>query len=409
MDRAELATLLDLDTLRLVAELRQRGRSYTDLVREVEALRRAGHPPSRVATALTQVRLGDKALAKFGESAHDLLYTEAGLQQATRLRVAAVHASRYRRAGLSRVIDLGCGIGGDALAFAAAGIQVRAVESDSVTAAIASYNLAGFENAQVIAASAEQVAIAADEAVWADPARRRSDGVSDNRRLYRAADYSPSVDWLIGLAAERPVGMKLGPATERAVIPKLIAGSDAGIEAQWVSHHGDVVELALWLGSLARRDVGRSALLLADDGVHELTAHTDLAEVGVGSLGAYLHEPNGAVLRARLLPLVADPMGAHLVSAGIGYLTSDTLAPGPWHTSFRVLAELSFDERVIRRELAARHIGVLEIKKRGVELDPTVLRRRLRPNGTNQATLVVTKLGGRVRAILAERVDEPAA
>ena len=48
-----------------------------------------------------------------------MLFTEAGLEQATRLKVAALHAGRFARAGVEHVADLGCGIGGDALALAA--------------------------------------------------------------------------------------------------------------------------------------------------------------------------------------------------------------------------------------------------------------------------------------------------
>ena len=41
------------------------------------------------------------------------------------------------------------------------------------------------------------------------------------------------------------VGVKLGPGTDRDVIP-------AGAEAQWISVDGDVVELGVWFGQVAR-------------------------------------------------------------------------------------------------------------------------------------------------------------
>src|SRR5690554_5004239 len=64
------------------------------------ALREAGHPPERVAAALTQSRLRAAARKKFGEFAGRMLFTHAGLQQSTRLSVAARHARRFREAGL---------------------------------------------------------------------------------------------------------------------------------------------------------------------------------------------------------------------------------------------------------------------------------------------------------------------
>ena len=48
------------------------------------ALRKAGHSPALVAAVLTQSRLRTKAEAKFGEFARQMLFTQAGLEQATR-------------------------------------------------------------------------------------------------------------------------------------------------------------------------------------------------------------------------------------------------------------------------------------------------------------------------------------
>src|SRR5690606_36050784 len=114
----------------------------SDVVRAVTGLRKAGHSPELVAAVLSQARLRAKAASKFGAFAERMLFTPDGLEQATRLSVAAQHAGRYRTAGLDRVADLGCGIGADALALAAIDVDVVAVERDEVTAAIAAFNLA---------------------------------------------------------------------------------------------------------------------------------------------------------------------------------------------------------------------------------------------------------------------------
>ena len=140
MDRAELVELLSPEGLRLLDGLPEWD-STADIVRTVADLRREGHPPGLVATVLSQSKLRARARAKFGEFASHMLFTEAGLEQATRLKVAALHAGRFARAGVEHVADLGCGIGGDALALAAVDLEVTAVEADEVTAAIAAYNL----------------------------------------------------------------------------------------------------------------------------------------------------------------------------------------------------------------------------------------------------------------------------
>ena len=138
----------------------------------VDKLRKAGHPAELVSTVLTQAKLRRKAVAKFGPYAERMLFTENGLEMATRLPVGAVHAHRFRASGIERLIELGCGIGGDTLAFAAAGLNVKAVEQDEVTAAIATWNLASFPNVKVVHQNAENTDVTGEEAIWADPSRR---------------------------------------------------------------------------------------------------------------------------------------------------------------------------------------------------------------------------------------------
>ena len=367
----------------------------------ISKLRRDGHSPALVSTALSQARLRAKAQLKFGEFADRMLFTEAGLEQASRFRVAANHAARFR-SHVAGVADLGCGIGGDALAFAAAGLSVLAVDADEVTAALASVNVAPFPEATVIHGLAEDTPIPPGWGVWVDPARRTVDRFGQSKRIADVQDFTPRLDWVFSLASTHPLGIKLGPATDRELIPAELGGTP--VEAQWVSVDGDVVELALWAGGLARDGVGRSALILDGEGAAELTSSSDLPDVELGELGEVVYEPNGAVIRARLLPLVADQLGAHLISPGIAYLSGSTLQSSRFATGFRVIAVFPADERTLKRELAARNIGRLEIKKRGWDGDPAALRKRLALNGPAEATLFMTRISDRHRAILAERV-----
>src|SRR5690606_41075067 len=91
-----------------------------------------GLDPELVAAAMTQSRLRAKGRAKFGEFAEGMIFTQAGLEQSTRLTVAAHHAARFAAAGSTRVADLGCGIGGDAMALGALGLPVLAVQLDAL-------------------------------------------------------------------------------------------------------------------------------------------------------------------------------------------------------------------------------------------------------------------------------------
>jgi hypothetical protein len=358
-------------------------------------LRRAGQSPGLVAAVLSQSKLRAKAAAKFGPFAAQMLFTEAGLEQATRLRVAAVHAGRFRSAGLTRIADLGSGIGGDALAMASLDLEVTAVEVDEVTAAIAAYNLALWPNASVQHADVTGFDLSGFDGVYLDPARRTA-GHQNTSRLTDPADYSPPLDFAFGIAERLPTGIKLGPGIDRDIIP-------AEAEAQWVSVDREVVELGLWFGAVARPGIRRSALLIGDHGTAELVSSRDSADVETGTLGRYLYEPDGAVIRARLIGDLGRRIGATMLSDGIAYLTSDTAVETPFAARFRVLESLPFDERRLRKELASRGIGTLEIKKRGVDVDPAAFRRKLSLHGTESATLVLTRVAGRHTALLCER------
>lgn len=394
METSELLDVLSADGLRLLDSLGPYD-AKADVVRTVSELRAAGHSPGMVAAVLNQSKLRAKAGHKFGVFAERMLFTEAGLEQATRLSVAALHAGRFRDAGAASVADLGCGIGADALALAALDLRVTAVERDEVTAAIAAYNLAPWDNVTVVHADAVAVPLGEVDAVFLDPARRTA-GHQNTSRLRNPADFSPSLDFAFGLGERMPTGVKLGPGVDRDLIP-------AGAEAQWISVDREVVELGVWFGAAARPGIGRAALVIGDHGTAELTAAADSDDVETGAIGHYVYEPDGAVIRARLIGDLARQIGARMLSAGIAYLTADELVPTPFARAFRVVEVFPFDERTLKRQLAARGIGTLEIKKRGVDVDPAQLRKRLALKGGSRGTLIVTRVAGRHCALLVER------
>lgn len=391
MDVADLRRVLSPEGLRLLDDV---GRldATADIVRTVSRLRSAGHDGGLVAAVLEQARLRARAVPKFGAFADRMLFTPAGLEQATRLRVAAVHAGRFAEAGVEVVADLGCGIGADAMAIAALDLGVVAVERDELTAAVAAFNLAPFPSARVEHGTAEEADLAGIGAVWLDPARR--DGAT---RLADPGDWSPSLDWAFDLARELPTGIKLGPGLHRSLLPD-------GIEAQWISVDREVVELVLWSGALARSGVGRAALVLGAHGAAELTASTDSPDAATGDLGEFLVEPDGAVIRARLIGDLARALDGRMLDPTIAWITTDASPSTPFGQAFRVVERFPLDVKTLARELRARGIGALEIKKRGVDIDPARFRTQLRLEGDASATLVLTRLAGARVALLAERI-----
>lgn len=338
------------------------------------------------AAALTQTALRRRARAKFGAYAADMFFTRDGLEQATRAAVAEHHASRFREAGVSRVVDLGCGIGADAVAFLRAGLAVRAVEIDPATAEVASANLARAAVAagapwDLVVGDAEQQPLDPDSEVgwFADPARRDHTG-----RVWAVTDFTPPWPFVLRLlGGDRTVGVKLGPALPHSAIPP-------GVEAEWVTHRGTTVEAALWAGRGARPGARRATVLL-DSGPVSLVVDDAPPTGEPGPIGRYVYEPEGAVIRAGAIPVLVERLRARLVDPSIAYLTADDLVHTPFARAYEVLDRLPHTESVLRSWLREHDIGVLEIKQRGIEEDPARLRRRLAPRGSKSATWVITR------------------
>lgn len=390
MNRADAELLLTSEALELLETLPQFD-PKSNVVQSVAALRKRGVSPELTRVVLRQRRLRSQASSKFGDFAARMFFTEDGLQQATRLDVAAHHAARFRALGDVVVGDLGCGIGGDALALAGLGVRVVAVDRDESTAAIAAYNLAPFENASVELGNVEDIDVVRFDALWFDPARRTTE-----KRLSNPADWSPSLDWVFDIASRIPSGIKLSPAIAHELIPD-------EAEAQWVDDGGDTVECVVWTGALARPGIRRSALVLGSNPVELASGEPD-ADVPVGDVWNYLYDPSGAVIRAQLLGALARSLNAHTVASSIAYLSSDELVESPFAKAFRVVHTLPLDVRTIAQYCRDEGIGTLEIKKRGVDIDPATFRTKLKLKGKKSATLFLTRVGDGRAAIVTERV-----
>ncbi|WP_340540545.1 class I SAM-dependent methyltransferase [Nocardioides sp. GXZ039] len=343
--------------------------------------------PAHVAAALTQAQLRRRAEAKFGDRAAALYFTPDGLEQATRAPVARHRAGRLTAFGTQSLVDLGCGIGGDLIAAAEAGIVSVGVDLDPVRVAVAEANLAalGLPGA-VTVADATRLDLAPFDVAFADPARRTGTG-----RTWRPEAWTPPWEFVEGLLG-RDACVKAAPGIPHDLVPD-------GVEAEWVSDHGEVKEAALWSGRLAT--ARRRATVVGDGGLATLTDDDDPG-APVRPIGEFLYEPDGAVIRAGLVTAVAAGVHGGLVDEHIAYVTSDDSFRTPFARGYRILEPLPYREKQLRAALRERGVGRLTIKKRGVDVVPEQLRRRLDLDGDSEATLVLTRVDGHGTALLVE-------
>ncbi|MEU3846911.1 SAM-dependent methyltransferase [Micrococcus terreus] len=416
LDPTDLSPVLSPEGWALLNRLSAEG-SYreADALSLSTRLRKDGHAPELVSAVLTQLRLRGKAEAKFGPFAQSIVLTQAGLEQATRLQVAALHAGRFAGAGVRHVADLGCGLGADSMAMASLDLQVTAVERDPTVAAAATVNLMHFPTARVVCADAVEWArqpegpdgASGPDGFWLDPARRVLSS-SGSSRVFDPEVFSPPLSFVEQLADSGvAVGVKMGPGIPHGAVP-------AGCEAQWVSVGGEVTEAVLWFNAVARPNVRRAALVLGSGpdpaSPAEITAPQDFgdshaAEVaGVGGVGGWLYEPDGAVIRAGLVAdLVAREFGGvrgRLLDEHIAYFCADEQVETPFARAYEVLTVMPYHVKSLRRWVKDTGVTRLDIKKRGMAVTPEEVRRLLmsgqKAKGAGagrHATLVLTRVG----------------
>ncbi|MFI0543585.1 methyltransferase domain-containing protein [Streptomyces sp. WSLK1-3] len=376
----DLAPLLTPEGRALLDDVR--GTAPADELAVATRLRRE-HPAELVSAALGQARLRQRAVAKFGaEDAERMFFTPNGVEQSTRASVATYRALRLRSMGVTSVADLCCGIGGDAIALARAGIRVLAVDRDPLTAAAARANADALGLAGLIdvrEADVTEVDTASYDAVFVDPARRGGRG-----RIFDPEAYSPPLSWAVRAALNAPhAALKVAPGIPHEAVP-------AQAEAEWISDGGDVKEAVLWFGTAP--GAVRATLL---PGPRTLLGR-GLPDPEVRPVGRYLYEPDGAVIRAHLVAEMAQEVEGGLVDPTIAYVTSDALHPSTYATAYEITDQLPFNVKKLKALLREREVGILTVKKRGSAVEPEELRRKALPkqHGPHSATVFLTRVAG---------------
>ena len=383
---------LSLDDIAFLQTDRARARLHAhanDDLSDANALRllttlRLKLSPQQAAAVLTTLRLRKRARAKFPRQAQRLLFTDAGLQQAS-----AYLARQYRARCFEspRVLDLCCGIGADSLALAAAGRQVLGLDIDPVAIAVARHNAAVLQRPARFAVADIRAGIPAGyEAIFFDPARRDEQG----RRIHHVERYHPPLS-LVSRWRAREVAVKLSPGVDL----RQIAGYGGALE--FISVAGSLSEALLWLH---RPPAPPMATLLRDDEAQQMRRIDDAA-VDITAPRGWLLEPDPSVLRAGLVQSLARKLDATMLDQRIAYLTADCSRATPWARCWRILDWLPFQLKRLRRHLRARGIGRVTVKKRGFAMSPQELIARLRLDGKGgHCVLVMTRCRGQPIAIL---------
>ena len=373
--------------------------SRTEPLTALTRMRRTVSPEVAV-IAWDMAEMRRRGQAKFGPQSADMYFVREALEQASGRGTADYHAARLVASGAATVADLGGGIGGDALAFARAGLEVTLIERDPVRALFAEENARVWGLADRVAIVQRDITEAAvtAQAAWLDPARRR-----DSRRVSDPEDYSPPLSWLADLSGRGVggIGVKLSPAIDHALAGRF------GAELEFLSEGGECREALLWLGTARSGDALR-ATVITPSGPRSLTGAEDTPGQPSAAGGRYLYEPDPAVIRAHLVRTLARQLGAAPADPQIAYLLGDALVFTPFADAYEVLDRFPYGNKRLQKALTSRDVGRVIIKKRGFPQEPDEVRKQLKLRGPEEMIVVLARVGKGHEVFLCRLVKEAA-
>lgn len=378
-----------LTALRVVPEIFERLAETRGSELAVQSALRRQFPDELVRAALLIHDLRKKAATKF-RHADRMWFDRQGLEQSTNELISQYKAKRFQGA----VWDLCCGVGGDAIALAGH-CDVTAVDLNPAACLRASWNAEVYGVDQRLKTVCADVLEFSETSglVHIDPDRRPG----SSGRVSRIEDYVPGLDYLQRMISRMEGGaIKIGPASN-------FGGKFPDAEIELISLNGECKEATVWFGSLAGPELFRATVLPSGE---SLAGHPMQAAAPIMPLGAYLYDPDPAVVRAGLVDLLAERLGLARLDAAEEYLTSDQLVLSPFVQPFEVLCNLPNNERELKAWLRQADIGNLEIKCRHIPIQADSLRRKLRPSGTASGVAIFARLEGKARIVGARRPIE---
>lgn len=388
MDQAQFQFLRSPEGQKLLAETADPPLNENNHLQVASRLRQQIDPHLAQAVIET-VWLRQRASAKFAR-ADKMYFTRPALEQASSEIVSSYRARRFLNAGFKHVADLGCGIGGDAIALAEAA-DVTGIDLDEIRLAMAQENVRAYgrsEHFSPLRADLASLPPFHVDALFFDPARRDQRG----RRLKSVHQYRPPLNLIDNWRITTPhAGVKISPGVDYAELP-------VEAEAEFISVAGNVKECVLWYGDL-RLAHDRQATLLPGEYTFNSEQYPG-EDIAPRAPGAYLYEPDGALIRAHLIQPLARHLGAAPIDPTIAYLTSTEQMQTPFARCFEIEDWFPFQLKRLRHYLRERNIGRVTIKKRGSPLEPATLQRQLRLQGNEERIIFLTHVLGKPSVLI---------
>lgn len=373
--------------------------------------------PERSALVLEQAQLRIRGKKKFSHP-EKMFFTRRGLEQSSGKLISQYKAMRF--AGLKSVADICCGIGGDLIGLGKRGVRNSSlaptsepaeqidlgslrtvgVDTDELTSLFARCNLqaSGLDPASnwVEQVGFEKFDISSIDGIHIDPDRRKSDRTVHGNR------FSPTLESIFERVSKNcSLAIKVAPATPAAgYFPDKI-------HREWIGDHRECKQQILWAGPFSSQPGLRTATYIGRNGrvsqISSSQAELDQPSQKFDSIQRFLYEPHSAVLAAGMTDVIARKYNLRRFTSRVVYLTGDQETDDPLLARFEVLQILPMSLRGTVKILKSLDVGQVEIKKRGIDNVTFEQYGRMKLEGPNKATLILTCLGDTRIVIIAKR------
>ncbi|MBQ8437934.1 MAG: methyltransferase domain-containing protein [Alistipes sp.] len=379
MTREELSTLLQPEVRQAIEENIERDPLQVALDRGIVHAREVASQVKYLQRARTKLPRLYEARA---------IIPQRAFEQSSSEECAA--AKRMRG---SRLLDLTCGLGMDAVAMAEHFERVVAVERDEVLADVVRENLhrMGVENVEVVTASAEEYVSSCEEHfdwVYADPDRRTAEG----KRVVRLEDCSPDMVALypaLGRITER-VAIKNSPLFDVEEAFRLFG--DCTVEV--LSLAGECKEVNIYIDGqgarLAAEAVGRERVEYAREEVVDSPCEGEFEAEEY----RYLIVPDVALQKARLVQHALRGKADVWSNNSFGFAREKV--EGILGRVEEIERIEKFDPKALKREL--RGVGV-DILVREFPMSVDQVRQRTGMRSGAQRRIALTRIKGQAYTI----------
>ncbi|WP_339607339.1 RsmD family RNA methyltransferase [uncultured Roseivirga sp.] len=303
--------------------------------------------------AVEQIQSRKKAKTKLPTwySATDLIYPPPlSLEQSSSAITAEYKASLFSG---EKFVDLTGGMGIDFSFLSKSFKKGFYVERQDNLVEIARHNMSclGITSAEFYNAEAEDFLNQTSEKfdlIFLDPARRGN----HDQKVFRIEDCEPNVLSLLPLMKSKgkSILMKTSPLLDIKGAIKDLGGAS---QVHVVAVNNEVKELLFIIDDKANENPTIKAIDLTNSEVgfefnYEEEQGINLAH---GNIESYLYEPNVSILKAGAFKSIASQFGLIKLHVNSHLYTSKTLANNFPGRSFKVISEISFNKKELRKAI----------------------------------------------------------